>query len=167
MLSSVFTKAIRDRWAAMAIAAGLVGLWLPLAMGIYRDIDLSIYTDLPEGIRELMGIPQGADAATLAYNVMLEFAAALTIAGIAISMGSAAIAGEERKGTIGLLLGNPKTRTHVLLSKLASMLVLVTAGTVFLWGAAELAPVLLGIDIGDTHLASGRGLGGGVPMRGF
>lgn len=154
MLSSIFAKAIRDRWIAMSVAAGLIGVWLVLAMALYRDIDISVYTDLPEAIRDLMGIPEGADAATLAYNVMLEFAAALTVAGMAVSMGSAAIAGEERNGTIGLLLGNPKTRTHVLASKLGAMVALVAATTLFLWGAAELAPVLLGVDIGDTDLGA-------------
>lgn len=154
MLSSIFAKAIRDRWIAMSVATGLVGVWLVLAMAIYRDIDISVYTDLPAAIRDLMGIPAGADAATLAYNVMLDFAAALTVAGLAVSMGAAAIAGEERNGTVGLLLGNPKTRTHVLASKLAAMVLLVAAATVLLWGAAELAPVLLGVEIGDTHLGA-------------
>lgn len=140
MLTSVFTKAIRDHWIAMTVATGLVGIWLLIAMGIYRDIDLSLYTDLPEGIRELMRIPEGADAATLAYNVMLDFAAALTLAGITISIGAAAIAGEEHDGTIDLLLGNPKSRGQVLASKLAALLTLIVAATLALWGATEAAP---------------------------
>lgn len=154
MLTSIFTKAIRDRWTAMTVATGLVALWLLIAMGIYRDIDISVYTELPQGIRELMGIPEGADAATLAYNVMLDFAAALTIAGMAISMGAAAIAGEERNGTIGLLLANPKTRSHVLASKLAALVTLVVAATLVLWGATEIAPGILDVDTGDTHLGA-------------
>lgn len=154
MLNSIFTKAIRDRWIAMTAAAGLVSIWLVLAMAIYSDIDISVYTDLPDALRDLMGIPEGADAATLAYNVMLDFAAALTLAGMAVSMGAAAIAGEERNGTIGLLLGNPKTRTHLVISKLTAMITLTCVATMFLWVAAELAPVLLDVDIGDTHLGA-------------
>lgn len=154
MLTSVFAKAIRDRWIGMSVATGLVALWLVLAMAIYKDIDISLYTDLPDGIRELMGIPEGADAATLAYNVMLEFAAALTVAGMAVSMGSAAIAGEERRGTIGLLLGNPTARSSVLASKLTAMVVLVTTAAIALWGATELAPRLLDLTVGETHLAA-------------
>lgn len=138
----------------MTVAAGLVSVWLVLAMAIYSDIDISVYTDLPAAIRDLMGIPEGADAATLAYNVMLDFAAALTLAGMAVSMGSASIAGEERNGTIGLLLANPKTRTHLLLSKLAAMFALIFAATMFLWGASELAPILLNVNIGGTELGA-------------
>lgn len=154
MLTPVFARAVRDRRLAMSLSAGLVGLWLVMAMAIYRDIDISVYTDLPEAVRDLMGIPEGADAATLAYNVMLDFVAALTIAGLAVSMGAAAIAGEERAGTIGLLLASPITRTQILATKLAAMLALVAAVTVFVWGSAELAPVLLGVDIGATHLGA-------------
>lgn len=154
MLTSVFTKTIRDRWMGVAIATALISVWLPVAMAIYRDIDLTLYTDLPQGIRELMGIPDGADAATLAYSVMLEFAAALTFGGLAISMGSAAIAGEERKGTIGLLLGNPTGRTQVLVSKIASMLLLIMLATGVLWGVARLSAVVLDVSIGDTRLGA-------------
>ena len=39
-------------------------------------------------------------------------------------MGSATIAGEERDGTIGVLLGNPKSRTDVLASKAISTVAL-------------------------------------------
>jgi ABC-2 type transport system permease protein len=154
VLTSIFTKALRDRWLGMSIATGLIAVWMLAAMAIYRDIDISVYTDLPVAIRDLMGIPDDADAGTLAYNVMLDFAAALTVAGLAISMGAAAIAGEERNGTIGLLLGNPKTRTHVLASKLAAMIALVVTSTAVLWGAAELTPAILDVDIGGTHLAA-------------
>ena len=31
-------------------------------VAIYRDIDLSVYTEMPEYLRNLMGIPDGADA---------------------------------------------------------------------------------------------------------
>ncbi|MDH3499292.1 MAG: ABC transporter permease subunit, partial [Acidimicrobiia bacterium] len=124
MLSTVFTKSTRDRSIGMAIAVAALGLWLLAAMAIYRDIDLSLYTDLPEAMRGVMGIPEGADVASLAYSVMFSFAGALTLAGMAISLGTGVIAGEERKGTLGLLLGNPKSRTHVLISKAGAMVLL-------------------------------------------
>ncbi|MEE9178114.1 MAG: hypothetical protein V3U46_06755 [Acidimicrobiia bacterium] len=108
MLANVFTKTTRDRWIGAAIAGGAVSLWLLMAAAIYRDIDLSIYTDMPEAIRNLMGIPEGADVGALAYSVVMGFVGAVTLASVALSMGSASIAGEERDGTFGLLLGNPK-----------------------------------------------------------
>ena len=154
MLATLFTKAVRDRWLGMAIATSVLALFMLYAMAVYRDIDLSIYTDMPDGIKELMGIPEGADAASLSYNVLLSFAGALTLAGMAISMGSTAIAGEERNGTIGLLLANPKSRTNVLVAKTASMVALTAAATMVLWGAGHAVPVILDVDIGNTHVGA-------------
>ncbi|MGB5757808.1 MAG: ABC transporter permease subunit [Acidimicrobiales bacterium] len=152
LLRTVFTKTIRERWLGFGIAAVTLVLFMFYAMAVYSEIDLSIYTDLPEGIRELMGIPEGADAASLSYNVMLGFAGALTLTGLAISLGSASIAGEERMGTLGLLLANPKSRTHVLASKAGSMVLLTAAGGAALWAACYLVPALLDVEIGETHI---------------
>ncbi len=154
LLQTVFTKAIRDRWLGMAIAATTLVLFMLYAMAVYSDIDLSIYTDLPAGIRELMGIPEGADAASLSYNVMMGFVGAITLTGLAISMGSASIAGEERMGTLGLLLTNRRSRSHVLLSKMGAMVTLTVAGTATLWAAGHLVPVLLDVEIGETDIGA-------------
>lgn len=152
LLRTVFTKAIRDRWLGFAIAAVTLVLFMFYAMAVYSEIDLSIYTDLPDGFRELMGIPEGADAASLSYNVMLGFAGALTLTGLAISLGSASIAGEERMGTLGLLLANPRSRTQVLVSKAGSMVLLTAVGAAALWAASYLVPALLDVEIGETHI---------------
>lgn len=154
MLTSVFAKAVGDRWRAVAIGTGVIALWMPMAMAIYKDIDLSIYTDLPQAVREMMGIPVGADAAALSFNVMLGFAGALTIAGLAVSIGAASIAGEERNGTMSLLLGNPRSRTHVLLAKAASMLLLVGLATIGLWVVALSTPRVLDVAIGDLRVGA-------------
>ncbi|MDH3301897.1 MAG: ABC transporter permease [Acidimicrobiia bacterium] len=152
LLQTVFTKTIRDRWLGMAIAAATLVLFMFYAMAVYTDIDLSIYTDLPAGIRELMGIPEGADAASLSYNVMLGFMGAVTLTGLAISMGSASIAGEERTGTLGLLLSNRRSRTQVLVSKIGAMMLLTLAGAAVLLAAGHLAPIVLDVEIGETHI---------------
>ncbi len=152
LLQSVFTKTIRDRWLGMAIASVTLVLFMLYAMAVYSDIDLSIYTNLPEGIRELMGIPEGADAASLSYNVMLGFVGAITLAGLAVSQGSASIAGEERSGTLGILLANRKSRTRVLVSKMAAMVALTLVGALALLAASHLVPIMLAVEIGETHI---------------
>ena len=152
MLANVFTKTIRDRWLGATIAGGAIALWLLMAASIYRDIDLTIYTDMPEFMRNLMGIPQGADVGALAYSVVLGFAGAVTLASIALSMGSASIAGEEKDGTFGLLLGNPKTRTAVLGSKAGSMVFLVGMAALILWGAGIVVPKILDFSTGGMFL---------------
>lgn len=154
MLASVFLKTTRDRWKAMAIGMASLVLLLWMAMAVYRDIDLSIYTELPEVFLSIMGIPSGADVASLAIGVMYSFYGALTLAGLAVSMGSASVAGEERDGTIGLLLGNPKSRTTVLVSKAASMTLLVGLGSLALWGAAPLIAGILDVRMGGMQIGS-------------
>ncbi len=147
MLANVFTKTVRDRWKGEAIAAVMMAAMLLFGMAVYKDIDLSVYTDLPAGLRSLMGISDTADAASLAYAAIYGSYGALVLAGLAIFMGSGSIAGEEQKGTLGLLLGNPKSRTTVLVSKAGAMVLLIGAGTLVLWGAGVVVPDLLNVDV--------------------
>jgi len=153
MYANVFTKTSRDRITPMVIGASAIGLFLLLGMAVYKDVDLTLYMEtMPPAILEMMGIPEGADAAGLAFGAMYSFMGALTIAGLAISMGTASIAGEEMNGTMGLLLGNPKSRTTVLVSKVLAMLLVVVAGAAILLIAGYIVPPLLGVDMGPYHI---------------
>jgi ABC-2 type transport system permease protein len=154
MLATVFTKAILDRWRGMAIGAASLAALLLFAMAVYRQIDLSIYTDLPEAFLTLVGIPEDADVASLAYNAIYNSYGSLAMGGLVIAMGAAAIAGEERKGTMAMLLGNPVSRTHVLVSKAAAMLLLVALGGLVLWAAGVAAPELLGVSVTGIHIGA-------------
>ncbi len=147
MLANVFTKSTWDRWRGTTIAVVSLTVMLLFAMAVYRDIDLAIYTDLPEALRAMMNIPDGADVGSLAIGVLYGLYGAFTLAALALSMGSAAIAGEERRGTIGILLANPKSRTHVLAAKTAAMVLLIGAATLVLWGAAHVVPAILDVDM--------------------
>lgn len=147
MLANVFTKTTQDRWKGMAIGAVAIGLMLLLGMSAYREIDLSLYTDLPELFRAVANIPADADVASLAYGAIYSSYGALTLAALTLSMGSASIAGEERDGTIGLLLSNPRSRTEVLASKAVSMIVLTGLAAGVLWAFGLVSPVWLGVNV--------------------
>jgi ABC-2 type transport system permease protein len=154
MLTGVFTKSLRDRWVSILVASAALGLYLLLAMAMYREIDLSIYADLPEGVRELFGIGSVSGVGQLALGAVYGFFAALTLSGVAISIGSSAIAGEERDGTMSTLLGNPESRTRLLASKAAGLVSLVTVGAILLWAAATLAPQLLSVSTAGLHIGA-------------
>ena len=154
MLATVFTKTFRDKWRAMAIAVVALVVMLLLAMSVYASFDFSLYDDLPEAFRSLMSIPDNADAGSLAVGVLYGLYGAFALAGLAISMGSSSIAGEERDGTIGLLLGNPKSRTNVLLSKIANMVLLVALGVFLLWIAGYVVAGILDVALGDMSLGA-------------
>ena len=154
MLANVFTKTTRDRWKGMAIGVASLAAMLFFGMSVYRDIDLSVYTSLPEVFRTLMDIPADADVGSLAYGAIYGSYGTLTIAALALSMGSASIAGEERKGTIGLLLGNPKSRVSVLVSKAASLVLLLGLGSLVLWGSGVGSATILDVETGGMHVGA-------------
>lgn len=154
MLTSIFTKAVRDRWLGATIAGVGVGLLFAFSMLVYRDIDLSIYDTLPDFVLAVVNVPQSGNAGILAFSAVYGTVGALALAGFAISMGSASIAGEERNGTLGLLLGNPRSRTHVLVSKLLALVLLIGLTTLLLWAAAAISPPLMGVDVSELHIGA-------------
>ncbi len=155
MLANVYTKSIRDRLGsgligALALAATLLfGLWA------YQDVDISFYYDLPAAVLQLMGIdPENFGVASMAYGAMYDFMGAFIVGGVAISIGAAAIAGEEQVGTFGLLLGNPLSRRKALVSKAASLVSIMVVVGVLLWGAAILSAEWVGVDTSGVHLGA-------------
>jgi len=154
MLANIFTKTIRDHWRGMAIAAGSIALMLLFMMSMYREIDISFFTELPEAFRAIIGIPAGADVGSISISALLTSYGAWALVGLMIANGSASIANEEAKGTIGLLLGNPKSRTNVLVSKAASMVLLISLATAFLWGSAHLVAGVLDVNIAGMDVGA-------------
>lgn len=154
MLINVFTKSVRDRWKGIAIAFISLMLMLLFAMSIYRNIDINIYQGMPEAIKSIMGIPAIADAGSLAVSVFLSGAGAWVLAGLTIASGSASIASEESNGTIGLLLGNPRSRTNVLVSKAASMILLMLLLIAASWGCTYLIAEILGVNMAGINVGA-------------
>jgi ABC-2 type transport system permease protein len=151
IFATVTTKTIRDRWKGWLVATVVMGLMLWWVMSIYSQIDLTFYTSMPQVFLSMMNISKGADVGSLAYGVMYASYGALTLAALALAMGGASIAGEERDGTIGLLLANPKSRTRVLASKAAALVLLTGFGALILWAAARVVPAAVGVRIGGMH----------------
>ncbi|NNC40290.1 MAG: ABC transporter permease subunit [Acidimicrobiia bacterium] len=152
MLANVATKNVLDRWKGILIAAGSIGLLLLMGMSVYRNVDLGLYTSMPAAMRSLVGIGEDTDVGGLAYGAIYASYGALTLAALSLSMGSASIAGEERNGTLGLLLGNPKSRTSILVSKATSMVGLTAVGALVLLAFGLLSPALLSVELGDMHI---------------
>ncbi len=154
MLANIFFKTTLDRWKGWTIAISSLMLMFLFGMAVYRDIDLSIYQELPEAYLSLLGLAENIDVGGLAIGAILGFYGAITLAAMAISMGAASIAGEERDGTMGLLLGNPKSRTQVLAAKTASMWVIITIGTLVIWGLVYPISSMLGVEISGLDVTA-------------
>ena len=150
--ANIFLKTARDRWLGWAITAASLTLLLLLGMFTYRDIDLTVYAELPEVYRSLLGISDDVDVGGLAVGEVFGLYGAVVVAVMGLVMGAASIAGEERNGTMGILLANPRSRTRVLLSK-AAALALLTALTVFvMWLPVHPMAGLLGVEIGGLEV---------------
>lgn len=154
MNAVVLGRGIADGWRGLLIAAVSVTAMLFLGLWVYQDIDLSIYDALPEGVRAVIGIPEDADPSLMAYNEMLAAIGALAFVGVAIAIGARAIAGEEERRTLHLVLSTPVSRLRFAASKAAALILLLIVGGLILWGLAELAPVVLGVGVGKAHVAA-------------
>ena len=154
MLASVLAKTTKDRYRGWAIAVVSLAVLLFLEMATYREIDVSIFTTMPEAYRSLIGLSENADVGSLAISALMGSYGAMTLAALALVMGAASIAGEESRGTMGLLLGNPISRIHVLVSKAGSMVVLATLSVVVLLGATYLTAAVLGVSIAGMDVAA-------------
>ena len=71
----------------------------------------------------------------------------------AIARGSGAIAGEEEKGTLDLLLSYPLKRSRVLMEKFAAMVVTILALALVLWLSMAVGAVAIGMDISLVRIA--------------
>jgi len=152
--ATLATMTLRDRWRGAMIATVSLALMLILAMAAYQSMDLGIYDSFPAALRAIIGIPEGADFASLAYSAVFNAYGALTMGGVAIAVGVSLIAGEESKGTIGVLLANPVSRQRLLAAKAAGLLAIVVGTTVLLWGAGLLSPVILGVSVTGMHVGA-------------
>lgn len=145
-------RGLWPRWRAATVIVLSVFVFLLTAIAIVESMDTSIFDAYPAALRALAGIPVGASAAILAYNQMLAFIGAITVAGFAVAIGAQAIAGEERDRTLPMLLSHPVSRANVALARAAVLILAIAATSAALWGAGELAAVLLGMPLGDAHL---------------
>ena len=161
MLSSLFLKTLRDQRKSLAwwcigagILAGVMVAFYPSIEGIEGLQE--IVEQYPEGLMAMFGASDFTNFSTPAGYLNAElfgFMLPMLIAVFAIGRGSGAIAGEERAGTIELLLSQPVPRTKLVLEKYASMVVSVLALSAFVWLVLVVGARAVGMDIGLMRLA--------------
>lgn len=153
MLSNVFLKSLRDQRRSM--------VWWVIGMVLLTLITVLFYPsikDLPD-LNDLLG---DSDSITRVFvgdiedltspegflNSQLYFLLVpLVFLVFAVALGSGAIAGEERKGTLDLLLSYPLTRRSVLLQKFASMALATIALAFVVWLAVIIGAALVSMEL--------------------
>jgi ABC-2 type transport system permease protein len=158
MGTEILREALRERrrsivWWTLGLAA-LVALNLAFYPSVRDDPALSDYAkDLPESVRALFAGGELDIASPAGYLNSQIFAlmAPLILLIFAIGAGSGAVAGEEERGTLDLLLAHPIRRRDYVLQRFLALAALVAALTVVL-----LATVAVGARLVDLEIAVGR-----------
>ncbi|MDY0339908.1 MAG: ABC transporter permease subunit [Coriobacteriia bacterium] len=154
MLGSVFLKTIRDRWVGWTIAVVAIWLFVWLGLVAYSGLDLSLLDTFPEAYRTLIGLRPGMDAGGLSISAVYGTYGSITFAAMALAMGAASIAGEEHQGTLSLLLANPKSRSHVFISKVLALVLFSAVATLVTWAISASTASMLDIALGDLDLGA-------------
>lgn len=157
MLRTLYLKTVRDRWLAAVIAAGSLFLiaWMGLAAysGLGSD-GTDFVSAMPPAYLALFGIAPDTGTAGLMLSSMFNFIGPFVIAGLAVSMGAVAIAGEEASGTMNLLATVPHSRSRLLRSKAAAILTITLGISVLSLVLYRAAIAITGADAGSLNLAA-------------
>jgi len=182
MSFSIVRRTLRDQrrgLTAWAVAlAGLVGMYVAVYPSVSGNSSFAkMIEQMPKAYRTLFTTGSGIDFTTPAGYLnteLLTFMGPLLVLVYAIGAGAAALAGEEDRGTMDLLLANPVSRSRVVGEKFIALVIGTAALMVVLWlalvgegraagmgvplgrsGAALLHLGLLGVEFGTLALLIG------------
>ncbi|HXG76741.1 MAG TPA: ABC transporter permease subunit [Gaiellaceae bacterium] len=159
MGASVLAQALRERrrslvWWTLGLA-GLVALNVAFYPSVRDDPALSDYAkDLPESVRALFagGELDLASPAGYLNSQIFALTAPLVLLVFAIGAGAGAVAGEEERGLLDLLLAHPIRRRDYVLQRFLALAVLVAALTLVLLATVALGSRLVTLEIGFGRL---------------
>lgn len=157
MLSSVFLKSTRERAVSSLVLAGAFVAFALLGMAVYSGVgdDATSFTeDLPEAFDALIGGGDLSSPTGYVTSEMFGMIAPLMLAGFAIATGASAIAGEERDGTMGLLMSLPLSRVNVYRSKAAMVGVVVIGISAVMFLGTVGAVAVTGTDLPTGDIAA-------------
>jgi ABC-2 type transport system permease protein len=157
----VFLETLREHrrsllWWTLGLGA-LVALNVAFYPSVRDDPALSEYArDLPESVRALFAGGELDLASPAGYLNSQVFAllAPLLLLIFAIGAGSAAVAGEEERGTLDLVLAHPVRRRKYVFQRFLALTVLVVALTVVLLATVALGSRLVDLEIGFGKLVA-------------
>ena len=149
---AVLGRGLLPRWKAVCVIVACILAFLIMGVAMVQSMDTNIYASLPPALLAMAGIPAGASASVMSYTQMLGFLGAIAVAGFAVATGAQLVAGEEKDGTLSLLLSHPVSRLGVGVAKAAALVLAVGVTSLGLWSAAALASLPFDLTLGDAHL---------------
>ena len=162
MLDSVLLKSLRDLRRGFAWwALGLAG-YVAMIVSVYptirgnRELE-SLMDQYPEALKALFSFGGQLDFTSPAGYLggeLFSFMLPALFLVAAVGNGAGAIAGEEERGTLDLLLATPVSRRRVALHKLAAMCVEVAGLGVVLWLCLWAGSIAIDMKLSAAHLAA-------------
>jgi ABC-2 type transport system permease protein len=164
MATEVLFDTLRDRrrslmWWTLGLVA-VVALNIAFYPSIRDDTSLSDFgKDLPEGLRALFAGGELDISSPVGYlnSQIYALMAPLLMLVFAIGAGSGAVAGEEERGTVELLLAHPLRRREFVLQRCWALLVLVSALSVVLLATVAVGSAIVDLEIGFDRLVAATG----------
>jgi beta-exotoxin I transport system permease protein len=133
-LGAVWSKTLRDQRRSLLWWAIGVGLVVLMYSAFYPSIEENAsqfneyMKNLPEAVRDMLGGSNIASPEGYLMSEIFSFMGPVLLLVYAIGAGARAVAGEEERGTLDLLLSTPVRRRRVVVDKFVAM----TLGTVLL-----------------------------------
>lgn len=161
MLPSIAPKSLRDaRRGFLWWSLGLIG-FVALIVSVYPTVHSNpslnkLAQDYPQALKAFIAFGGQVDYTTPAGYLGIELFSLmvpLLLMIAAIGTGAGAIAGEEERGTLELLLANPVSRARVVLEKSAALALEIAALGLVLWLALWIGAIAAGMDISAGRLA--------------
>jgi ABC-2 type transport system permease protein len=161
MRVEVVAETLRERrrslaWWTLGLVA-FVALNIAFYPSIRDDAALSDYSkDLPEALRALFagGELDLVSGTGFLNSQVFALMAPVILLIFAIGFGSAAVAGEEERGTLDLLLAQPLSRVEFVLARALSLVMLVAAMTAVLVATVAGGSALVDLEIGFGAVAA-------------
>jgi ABC-2 type transport system permease protein len=162
MLRSVALKTLRDARRGFVLwSAGLVGM-VALMISVWPTVrDDPSMTEFvkryPDALKNMIGFGGALDYTTPAGYLgaeLFSFMVPLLLIIATVAAGSGALAGEEERGTMELMLAAPVSRDRVVAEKLAALVGEVAGLSAVLWAALLVGAAVVGMEISAWHLAA-------------
>lgn len=161
MPTEVLLETLRERlrsllWWMLGLAA-LVALNVAFYPSVRDDAALSDYAkDLPESVRNLFAGGELDLTSPVGYlnSQIFALTAPLILLIFSIGAGAGAVAGEEERGTLDLLLAHPVRRRDYVMQRFLALAALVGALTVVLLATVALVSRLVDLEIGLGRLVA-------------
>lgn len=162
LLRSVLLKTLRDlrrgfAWWSLGLA-GLVAMMVAVYPSVRDNPGLNdLIENYPEALKAFFAFGGPLDytsAAGYLGGELYSFMIPLLFLVAAVGNGAGAIAGEEERGTLDMLLSTPFSRTRVALEKLAALCLEVVGLGLVVWIALWVGARTIGMEISGAHLAA-------------